>query len=193
MKREPDLDSQPYRHLLVAYDPKNPDPCITPEFIRYIESRQPGLTDRDIAKLDEIEWFTFHRQLKKLNEFAIPGLRPDHYTETRYVRRYSAKRYWTMISEFLSYMPSDFPVDQAGRCLLPGYRLTCSDGSHFYPVEYNGDLPVWRKRLADNAVHFETLIGYFDHGRFVISDGREIEFADMEVASTPQKSIPDDF
>ncbi len=193
MKIQPGLEKNPYRHLLVPYDPTDPDPCIKPELIQYIESLQPGLTDRDIAKLDEIEWFTFHRHTKRLTEFAIPGLRPSKHTETRYVRRYNAQKYWTMINDFFSYIPPDFPEDQAERCLLPAYRLTCPGGDHFYPVEYRGDLSAWRKRLIDNAAHFGTTIGYFDHGRFVISDGREVEFADMDVASYDEDGLPPDF
>lgn len=193
MRTQPGLEDNPYRRLLVPYDPKNPDPCITLESIRYIESRQPGLTDRDIAKLDDIEWFTFHRHTKRLVEFAIPGLRPSRYTETRYIKRYSARKYWLMINEFLAHMPPDFPENQADRCLLPAYRLTPPGGDHFYPIEYNGDLQLWRKRISDNAAHFGTTVGYFDHGRFVVSDGQEIEFADMDVASYAEEGIPPDF
>lgn len=193
MKTQPGLEKNPYRYLLVPYDPKSPDPCITPEAIRYINSRQSGLTDRDIAKLDEIEWFTFHRQLKHLVQFAIPGLRPSKSSEVRYVKRYNAQKYSIMIDKFLDYMPSDFPEGQADRCVLPAYRLTSPDGNRFYPIDYNGDLPAWRKRLLDNADHFDTTIGYFDHGRFVISDGQEIEFADLGVASYADEGVPPDF
>lgn len=193
MKRQPGLEGHPYRALLVEYDRENPDPCFTPDLIRYIEFRQPGLTSRDLAKLDEIEWFTCHRHFKDLSEFAIPGLRASRHTEVRYVKRYNAQAYLTMINEFFAYTLPDFSNHRAGGCILPGYRLTCPDGSQFYPVEYNGDLPAWRKRLTDSAVHFGTSIGYFDHGRFVISDGREIEFADMGVASDDDQRLPPDF
>lgn len=193
MKIQPSWKNNPYRRFLIPYDPENLDPRITPESIQYIESRQAGLTDRDIEKLDGMEWFTFHWPTKTLTMFAIPGLRPSKYTETRYVKRYNAQKYWTIINDFLAYMPSDFPEDQADRCRLPAYRLTPPGGDHFYPVEYNGDLPAWRKRLLHNAVHFGTTIGYFDHGRFVISDGREIEFADMDVASYAEEGVPPDF
>ena len=193
MKRNIVRADHPYRHLLVEYDPDNVDPCFPPDVIRYIESRQAGLTPRDIAKLDEIEWFVFHRQLKTFTSFAVPGLRELKLLEVRYFKRYNKNKYRKMINDFVAYVPPDFPSDQVDRRLLVACRLTSPDGSQFYPIQYNGDFVAWRKRMMDNAAHFGTMIGYFDHGRFVVSDGQEIEFADMDVLALEGKHIPPDF
>lgn len=193
MKRNVIRADHPYRHLLVEYDPDNVDPCFPPDLVQYIESRQVGLTPRDIAKLDEIEWFTYHRQIKNSNSFSIPGLRERKNLEVRYVKRYNKKNYLKMINDFMAYLPPDFPRDQAERCLLPGCRLTSPDGSKFYPVEYIGDFASWRKRMMDNAEKFGTKIGCFARGRFVVSDGQEIEFADMDVLALEGRHIPPDF
>jgi hypothetical protein len=193
MKRNVISSDAPYGHLLVEYDPQNPDPCFTPECIAYIEARQSGLTRRDIAKLDEIEWFTCHRHTRTMNQVAIPGLRPGGRWDTCYVKRFNTDPYLLMLNEFLAYIPDGFPEEQADRWIIEGYRLTSGNGEQFYPIDYNGNLVAWRKRMLDNAEHFGTLIARFDHGRFVVSDGRETEFADMSVAIANGKDIPDDF
>ena len=193
MKRNIIGNDHPYRHLLVEYDPNRLDPLFSTEQIEYIESRQVGLTERDVAKLNEIEWFIGHRQLKTISSFDIPGIRALQDLENRYFKRFNSKPYVEMNKEFFSYIPPDFPIDQIDRCFLPGLRLTDPDRNHYYPVTYNGDLPAWRKRMLDNAEKFGTTIGCFDHGRFVISDGREIEFADMDVLGLEGRYIPPDF
>lgn len=193
MKRNIIRDDHPYKHLMVEYDPKNPDPLFTQAQINYIESRQAGLTERDIAKLDEIEWFIGHRHLKTLASFAIPGLRPSGLHEIRYFKRFDSQPYVEMNKQFFSYVPPDFPIDQVDRCFLQSIRLKDTEENCFYPISYNGNIPAWRKRMLDNADHFETTIGYFDHGRFVVSDGREVEFADMDVLGLEGRYIPLDF
>lgn len=193
MKRNVIPSDDPYGHLFVEYDPLNIDPCFTPECIAYIQARQPGLTPRDLAKLDDIEWFTFHRHAKTMNQFAIPGLRPGGKWETCYVKRFNVDKYLEMMNVFLSYDQIKIPKGQVDRWILPAYRLTCNNGDKFYPIEYGGDFAAWRERMIGSAEHFGTLIARFDHGRFVISDGREVEFADMDVASTNAEITPDDF
>lgn len=47
--------------------------------------------------------------------------------------------------------------------------------------------------MLDNADYFGKTIGHFDHGRFVVSDGREIEFADMDILGLEGRYIPPDF
>ena len=89
--------------------------------------------------------------------------------------------------------PPDFPPDQVGRCNLPAFRLTSPDGAQFYPVQYNGDFMAWRKRLDDNAAFFKTSIGRFENGKFVVSDGRQLEFADMDVKWVGEENYPSDF
>ena len=128
MRIQPGLENNPYRYLLAPYDPENLDPCITPKAIQYIESRQPGLTDRAIAKLDDIEWFTFHRQLKTLTQFSVPGLRPLKNAEVRYVKRFNTEGYWEMMNRFFSHIPPYFPKELSHKCLAPAYRLTCPNG-----------------------------------------------------------------
>lgn len=193
MKRNVIPSDDPYGHLLVEYDPQDVDPCFTPECITYIQARQPGLTARDIAKLDKIEWFIFHIHTKTMNQFAIPGLRPGGKWETCYVKRFRDGYYLDIINEFMSYAQIDLPEEQMDRWILPAYRLTCANGDQFYPIEYSGDITAWQGRMVSSAEHFGTSIARFDRGRFVISDGREVEFADMDVASTNVQTPPDDF
>ncbi len=152
---------------LIEYDRKNISPHFTPELIRYIESRQPGLSDRDHAKLDEIEWFVLNLNTGCLTSLAMPGLREyKNSIEIRYIKRFSEKTYNRFMKMFMDYVPPDFPSDQIGRYHGEALRLTSPNGDHFYPIYFNGNLPAWRKRLDDNAAFFKTSIGRFEHGKF---------------------------
>ena len=181
------------RPHLVEYDRQNPSPHFTLRQIQYIESLPNGLSDRDLVKLEEVEWFILNRNIGYLTSSAVPGLRIHPGIEVRYVKRFSANAYWDMINGFLAYVPSDFPRDQIGRCNLPGYRLTSPDGAQFYPIEFNGDLPAWRKRLNESAKAHGTQIGHFENGKFVLFDGQRIELADMTVKRVGQEPYPPDF
>ncbi len=181
------------RPHLVEYDRRNPSPHFTPEQIKYINSLPNELSDRDRAKLDEIEYFILNRNHGHLLSVAIPGLRVHPAIEVRYVKRFNAEPYWKMINEFLKHVPTDFPRDQVGRCNLPAFRLTLPDGAQFYPIEFNGDLPAWRKRLDETAKVYRTTIGHWQDGKFSVSDGNVLEFADMDVKWLKSVEYPPDF
>ena len=98
-----------------------------------------------------------------------------------------------MRKEFADRVKPDDPSDQIGGYHGEALRLTSPDGEHFYPIYYHGNLPAWRKRLDETVAFFDTLIGRFQHGKFVVSDGRQIEFADMDVSWVSEGEIPPDF
>ena len=193
MKKVMSEEKKALRPDLIEYDRNNVSPHFTPEMIRYIESRQPGLSERDHAKLDNIEWFILNLNTGRFTSLTIPGLRTYAQLENCYIKRFNEKPYLTMKKEFMDYVPPDFPTDQIGRYHGEALRLTSPVGEHFYPIYYNGDLPAWRKRLDDNAAFFKTLIGRFKHGKFAVSDGRQIPFADLDVTWATREDRPSDF
>ena len=193
MKKVMSEEKRAQRPDLIEYDREHPSSHFSSEWVRYIESRQIGLSERDHQRLDQIEFFILNLNHGGLISCAIPGLREVPSIEVRYVKRFSTIGYWRMINEFFEYIPPDFPQDQVGRCNMPAFRLTLPDGAQFYPVQYNGDFLAWRKRLDDSAAFFKTLIGRFENGKFVVSDGRQLEFADMDVEWVGEGKYPSDF
>lgn len=181
------------RPFLVEYDREIPAPEFTPDLIRYIESRQNGLSARDMAKLEGIEWFVYNKYFNVMLTFDVPGIRESDVEKAAYIKRFSDEPYLALIKRFMNYVPSDFPEDQIGRFNQPSYRLTLANGDQFYPINYNGNFAAWRKRLDDNAKHFDTSIGVFAGGKFVISDGRVVEVVDMDILKLGSGGYPDDF
>ena len=193
MKKVMSEEKKAQRPDLIEYDRNNVSPYFTLDLIRYVEGRQTGLTERDHAKLDEIEWFILSLYTGRLTSLAIPGLRVYPRTEHCYIKRFNQNPYRSMKKEFMDYVPPDCPSNQIGGYHGEALRLTSPDGEHFYPIYYHGNLSAWRKRLDDTATFFKTLTGRFQHGRFVVSDGRQIEFADMDVNWVGAGDIPRDF
>ena len=193
MKKVMSEEKKARRPDLIEYDRSNVSPHFTTEMIQFRESRQQGLSARDHAKLDEIEFFILNLNSGGFVSCAVPGLRANPLTEVRYLKRFNKERIEIMMSKFMGYVPHDFPSDQIDRCYFKAFRLKTPDGGKFYPITYNGNLPAWRKRLDDNAAFFKTLIGRFENGKFVLSDGQRIEFADMEVEWVGDEALPRDF
>ena len=142
MKKVMSEEKKARRPDLIEYDRSNVSPHYTPELIRYIESRQPGLTARDHAKLDEIEWFVLNLNHGGLVALAVPGLRTYPSSESRYIKRFNDDPYDKMLRYFLSYVPPHFPEDQIERYNLRAFKLTSPHGEQFYPIHYNDNLPV---------------------------------------------------
>ena len=187
-----DEDAVRRRHL-VDYDSVNPSPYFSPEQICYFEPLPDGLSEKALENLRKTEWFVLNRNSGYFIECAVPGLRSQPGIEVGYVRRFSTASYVAMMDVFLDCMPTDFPLDQANHFNMPSYRLTSATREKFYPVEYNGEISAWRRRLQHCAEIHNTSIGSFDYGKPAISDGRELDLGDILIEWVRPEPDPSDW
>ena len=183
------------RPHLIEYDRNDPSPHFTSAHIRYIETRQDGFSESELAWIRDYEYFIFNLYYTKgLVARVIPGLRSYPGAETQYVMRYNTMNYQSMMDDFLSYKSPDLPEGLSDYCNMPGCRFTTLDKAHFYPINYHEDLPGWRKLISESAKLHDTLTGQLEGGKFVLSDGRRVSFSDLTVASlTGQVPYPPDW
>ncbi len=181
---------KPLPSNFVEYDHLDPSPHFTKQQIDYIESIRDDFNAEDLARIRDIEWFMLNLNVEGMAEGVIPGLRTKPGIGCLYIRRYSTEKYTKMIDAFLDYIPKDFPKEHVLKCYMPSYRVTLPTGDQFYPIVFHGDLNAWRKRLEESAYVHHTLTGHFDHGKFVVSDGRRFDFSAIKVDKVKSEPIP---
>jgi hypothetical protein len=58
---------------------------------------------------------------------------------------------------------------------------------------FHGNLDEWRKRLLHSAMVHHTLLGDFQHGKFLLSDGRRFDFSAIVVDRVKNRTYPKDW
>jgi hypothetical protein len=174
----------------VVYDYLNPSHFFTQDEIKVIESIRDYFSEEDLEVIRNIESSIFNKNTGLVNNSFIPGLRQDPPRGYLYVRRFSKDKFGKMMDLFLDYVPSDFPVEDRYRCNMPGFRVTVPNGDRYYPFAFHGNLEQWRKRLKESADFHHTLLGQFDHGKFVLSDGESFNFSAIKVERVWTRDFP---
>jgi hypothetical protein len=182
-------DEPPLPANFVVYDYLNPSPYFSQDKIDFIESIRADFSAGDLIIIRGIESFIFNKNTGIVSDTSIPGLRKDLPSDYIYVKRFSTDRFQKMMDEFLSFVPPDFPTEDLYKCHMPGCRVIAPNGDRYYPFAFHGNLEQWRKRLEASADFHQTLLGQFDHGKFVLSDGQRFDFSALKVENA-EKDFP---
>jgi hypothetical protein len=112
-------------------------------------------------------------------ERAIPGTRPGESETVRYVslgiNQSPSDEYKVVI------MKISPPLMKSGGVMLEGCILTLPDGTCFYPLILNGDIPGWQKQIEQGASSLGLLTAKIAEEAFLVSDGRSYPLSECSV------------
>ena len=179
----------------IAYDDECPSPQFSREDIGYIESIKGFLSEEGQKKCRDVEWFTLNINTGVISCGDIPGLRGDRnfwgsIIGNIYVKRFSSQSYETMMDKFLAPILQDIPFEGRDACVMHPFRVALPNGDKFYPYSVGGDLRAWRRRLQECADTHHTVLGHFERGNFIVSDGGIFGFDTLEVDRIKSRLTP---
>ena len=178
---------------LIEYDHNKPSKLFTKQQIEFIESITSDFSIEEMAKIRKLEWFRLNLNRGVLGCGVVPGLRPERATGCLYFKRFSKKDAESMAKDLVQNIPTDFPERSRDNWVLQPYRVITANKDRYYPLEFHNDIEQWRERLQKNAGIKQTLLAYFDQGKFMISNGEKIPFSQLLVEVAEHIAYPEDW
>ncbi len=161
----------------IVYDHGNPSPYFPPEKVAYIESINNDFSEEELQQIRAMERFAFNLNTEGVGGDEIPGIRNKQTEAHVYFKRFSDDPWKVLVQTFMDSIPDGF--EDKGRCLMPMCRATLPNGDRYYPMTVLGNLGEWQRRLLQAAADCGTKLGWFDKGKFVVSDGQIVGFSDL--------------
>lgn len=176
------------------YDYDDPGPPFTPDEIAAIDSIKAFLSESELAQARRLETVYYNPVFKSAGGTPIPGLRQHAALSHLYVCRYNDQFYGVLLEGFLAKVYEGCSEAELGGVNWPWFRVTTPDGNRHYPLHFNGNLQAWTDRMMEAAAGVGTTMGWFDHGKFRLTDGRTLSFGDLQIDRLAGgKPIPDDW
>lgn len=162
----------------IVYNHDRPSPYFPPEKVAYIESINSDFSEEELRAIRSMERFAFNLNTGGVGGDEFAGLRKQEKEDSLYFRRFSDEPWKDVVKSFMARIPPDFEYRR--RTLMHLHRATLPNGDRYYPITFRGDLDAWRRHLHQAAVGCGTLLGWFEKGKFVLSDGSKVGFLDLK-------------
>ena len=165
----------------IAYDYDQITPPFTRENTAALDSIRDFLSESELAQARRLESVYFNPVVKGVCGTLIPGLRAYPDSSCLYVGRFRDGDVRELLSEFLDAVYRECPMGSLGGVHKAGFRVTTPDSKLYYPLKFHGDLKAWTDRMLEVAKSYQTTMGWFERGKFCLTDGRRFAFGDLQV------------
>lgn len=193
----PDKLSSDYQEVPPTAYPYNYDrllPPFTAENTAAVESIKEFLSDSELDRARRLESVYFSPIFQTIVGTFIPGLRRYDTSFCLYLLRFNDMRYEDLVAEFLDAVYTGCPKEDLGGGHWGWFRVTIPNGDRYYPFDFHGNLQVWSDRLITVALEKGAAMGWFEKGKFCLTDGRQLAFGDLRIERLKGgEPIPDDW
>ena len=178
----PDKLSSDYQEIPPRAYPYNYDrllPPFTAENTAALESIKEFLSDSELDQARRLETVYFSSVFQRVVGTFIPGLRHYDTSFCLYVRRFNSIYYEELLENFMDAVYTGCLKEDLGGIHWDWFRVTVPDGDRYYPLDFHGNLQGWIDRMIAVATEKGTTMGWFDKGKFCLTDGRKMAFGDL--------------
>lgn len=165
-----------------AYDYGELSLPFTMENTKAVDVIKDFLSESELIKARKSEVVFYSPVFQNVSGVFIPGLRSYITSFCLYLRRYSDMDYHDLLRSFMDAVCTGHPNLNPDTVHWDFFRVTTPGGDRYYPLEFHGDREAWIDRMIDVAIEKGTMMGWFDKGKFCLSDGRKIDFGDLDIA-----------
>ena len=153
----------------------------TPENTWVVSSIKDFLSESEIVKVRNIETIYYSPVLQNVVGTSISGLRSYNTSFYLYLRKDQKFYYYDLLRGFIDAVCTGRPDLNPDTVHWGWFRVTTPGGDRYYPLEFHGDLDAWINRMIDVAIENGTTMGWFDKGKFCLSNGSRMAFGDLHI------------
>ena len=176
------------------YDYGEPTSPFTLENTRAVDSIRAFLSEDELTQARKLEIVYYSPIHQTVGGVFIPGIRSYSTSFCLYLKRYEEISHYDLLEKFMDAVCKGHPSLNPDTVHWDWFRVRTPSGDRYYPLQFHGDLDAWIDRMIAVATEKGTTMGWFDQGKFCLSDGRRLAFGDLDmVRLMGGEAYPDDW